>query len=635
MNDLAFPQSAETRRIWLPEAAEPDTYAEFCGSFSAPAGKQITLCISADSAYAAYLNGRLAAFSSCGDYPYYKLYDRVDITEYCTAENDLRIRVWYIGENSQTYLIGEPGVAFEISADGALLLQSNDVIRCRKLTAYRKTDRLISPQLGRGFHYDGSAEGERNCGACSSFPVWENLIPRSTKPLAFGAPVPATVSVLPDGYLIDLGKEVVGFLQLELDSPCRQKLIISFGEHLVDGSVRRFAPPNLDFSVEYTASSGKNFYMNPFRRLACRYLQIACEKPIVLRACTLRPVFLPVREKSVTLADPLDRAIYRACVNTLRCCMHEHYEDGPWREQAMYLMDSRNQMLSGYYAFENADYARDMLLLMAQGQREDGLFDLCFPAGLNFPIPFFSLVYLKILEEYTAHTADASVLPLVAPQVERMIAAFDARVEENGLIAEFPYPFWNFYEWSEKSSNDRELARRPDDPYRKSYNIILNAMYVLAKEQYGRLYGAPADTSATRRAIEETFYVPEKGLYKLTADGAYYSVLGNSMALLLGLGDKALAERLCSDTELIPVTLSMNAFFYDALLRFGDTFRGFILDDIRRKYQPMLDAGSDTVWETAMGWRDFGGAGSLCHGWSAIPIYYYHLLGLATEKSDD
>ena len=40
----------------------------------------------------------------------------------------------------------------------------------------------------------------------------------------------------------------------------------------------------------------------------------------------------------------------------------------------------------------------------------------------------------------------------------------------------------------------------------------------------------------------------------------------------------------------------------------------------------MLDAGSDTVWETILGEADFNGAGSLCHGWSALPVYYYEVL---------
>ena len=40
----------------------------------------------------------------------------------------------------------------------------------------------------------------------------------------------------------------------------------------------------------------------------------------------------------------------------------------------------------------------------------------------------------------------------------------------------------------------------------------------------------------------------------------------------------------------------------------------------------MLDAGATTVWETADGAAAFDNAGSLCHGWSAIPVYYYATL---------
>ena len=33
--------------------------------------------------------------------------------------------------------------------------------------------------------------------------------------------------------------------------------------------------------------------------------------------------------------------------------------------------------------------------------------------------------------------------------------------------------------------------------------------------------------------------------------------------------------------------------------------------------------GYNTVWETVLGAPDFDNAGSLCHGWSAMPVYYY------------
>lgn len=42
----------------------------------------MVLQISADSNYAAYINGRLAAWGQYADYPYDKIYDEVDVTEF-------------------------------------------------------------------------------------------------------------------------------------------------------------------------------------------------------------------------------------------------------------------------------------------------------------------------------------------------------------------------------------------------------------------------------------------------------------------------------------------------------------------------------------------------------------------------
>jgi hypothetical protein len=42
----------------------------------------------------------------------------------------------------------------------------------------------------------------------------------------------------------------------------------------------------------------------------------------------------------------------------------------------------------------------------------------------------------------------------------------------------------------------------------------------------------------------------------------------------------------------------------------------------------MLSAGATTFWETELGEADFENAGSLCHGWSALPIYYFHRLNV-------
>ena len=55
-----------------------------------------------------------------------------------------------------------------------------------------------------------------------------------------------------------------------------------------------------------------------------------------------------------------------------------------------------------------------------------------------------------------------------------------------------------------------------------------------------------------------------------------------------------------------------------------------VLAGIEATWGKMLDAGATTFWETIKGASDFSNAGSLCHGWSAVPVYvlYHNLLGV-------
>jgi hypothetical protein len=90
-----------------------------------------------------------------------------------------------------------------------------------------------------------------------------------------------------------------------------------------------------------------------------------------------------------------------------------------------------------------------------------------------------------------------------------------------------------------------------------------------------------------------------------------------------------LAANGAADTGLyvIPNTLSMNSFRFDALLREDRTkYAPVILGELDRDYLYMLRNGATTFWETIQGSADFSDAGSLCHGWSALPIYYYETL---------
>ena len=69
----------------------------------------------------------------------------------------------------------------------------------------------------------------------------------------------------------------------------------------------------------------------------------------------------------------------------------------------------------------------------------------------------------------------------------------------------------------------------------------------------------------------------------------------------------------------------MLGFVYDALLLADNTNGEWILQDIREKYSYMLQCGATTFWETLDG-VDEDKSNSLCHGWSAMPVYYYNVI---------
>ena len=109
--------------------------------------------------------------------------------------------------------------------------------------------------------------------------------------------------------------------------------------------------------------------------------------------------------------------------------------------------------------------------------------------------------------------------------------------------------------------------------------------------------------------------------------GDEYTVLGNALAILAGLElDKEYVCEKIVNGELFDCSLSMKIFKYDALLAMDkEKYQEWVLNEIRREYGKMLESGN-TVWETIDGASAFEDAGSLCHGWSAMPIYYFKKL---------
>ena len=671
----------QAKWIWENQEDVPNRYVRFWDVFRYEGKEKAVLKIACDSNYALWLNGTFRAFGQYADYPQDKVFDELDLTDGLTeGENRLAILVWYCGIETQQYKKGPAGLIYELSCGEKIVCASSARTLCAAAPDYRTEESVrLTVQLGWNFSYD--ANGADGWESKTSFAGGTNAVereisaafsPRPNRKLTLGALRRGTL-LWRKGYrlgegetlskrlqtaaftehaeedcdgetmVFDLGREECGFLELDLLSDRSGKIVIAYGEHLADGRVRHLIDQFdsvRNFYVEYTARPGEQRYRNPFRRLAGRYLQVYVPRSVKaeFREIGLCPTDYPAVEKPFRADTAFRQKVYDTALRTLRLCMHEHYEDCPWREQALYNMDSRNEMLYTYYGLDNPEFVASNLLLMSRGLRPDGLLSLCFPAGLDYPIPSFSLVYPVQVTEYVRRTDDLALLERVYPVMRTVVETMIARRKDGLVPNDTSGEIWNFYEWSEGMDGAGE------DNITPSLDCSLNGFFSLAlaamSECAGKL-ARPQEETRYRSVREElhasmyrTFFVAEEGCFR-TYRGKreeHRSELANSLAVLIGLGTESERRAICEKlqqggTGWTGITLSMKVYKFDALLsvdreRYGDA----VLAEIDRDFGYMLDCGATSFWETMKGEKDFCGAGSLCHGWSALPVYYYRVL---------
>lgn len=282
--------------------------------------------------------------------------------------------------------------------------------------------------------------------------------------------------------------------------------------------------------------------------------------------------------------------------------------------------------MAGYSAFKggNLEYARANLHLMSKDDRKDGLLSICYPSGEDLTIPSFSLYFVISVKEYLEHSGDTAFAEEVYGKLKSIIEVFLGNMRNNLVYRFGGKNHWNFYDWSPYCDGE-------DNKF--DCDFILNALTVSAINAFGYIsekLGKTNDYAETAQKIaaaaKEKFFDKTSGLFVIADPSEKPTELANSLAVLSGIADGEEAKTICgklSGGELVSCSLSMKTFKYDAMLSVdGERYRDDVLDEIRRTYKIMLDAGSDTAWEVIEGAPAFDNAGSLCHGWSAMPMHY-------------
>ena len=651
--------SQGSKWIWANNCPyDKNCYCEFADKFlvnNPNDGAQVRIC--ADNRYVLWINGRFAGFGQYTDYPERAIFDTVDISEFITAgENTLRILVYYKGTPSPTYSHNVPGLIFDVISQSKILTVSGTRTVSRVLSEYNGSlEDLYIPFNWYSFSYDATKRALNS---------WQNSLIMSNNLKLTPAPIEKfkiknrTDSVvishgqffyhgingcvyktdgkcppqplnaqkpfniewptenLPetDGtYItIDLGSKESGFFEIDIVATAGTRILIE-----LENRINYYAG-------EFICSAGRNKYANYINPFKCRYITLYIESfDFTLFYAGLRTFGYDVKIRSAfNCSDSLHNKIYDTCMKSLINNSYEHYGDFSLRNRTILATESRNQLLSWYYAVGEYEKPKENLRMASFGLRKDGLLESNSPTKDDDIIPCFSLIWILELYEYVLYSDDLSFALEMWPCTEKIIRTFWRNTKGHDLQAPFTdEEYLNFYDTSQGLSEGFSRNLRNKNNY-KNYDGPLSVYYILAldcavkltKLLYSYCRNAQIASSSlqeidfmeklswcemllsgAKKNLHKTFWDPNIGAYCtyiVNGEKIHFSELMNSLVLYAGLVPDKLTKRvtaLLSGNEvcvpaLIPVSLDNSIFKYEALLNSDTNYADYVLNDIADKW---------------------------------------------------
>ena len=287
--------------------------------------------------------------------------------------------------------------------------------------------------------------------------------------------------VLGDGQFVlyDMGEEVVGYVELDVESPAGAILDIARAEGLDGGDL---APVNRGLrEVDRLILRKGRQAVRLFNRRALRYLELVARtgsaSPCVASSLrsrsgcfggvggfaeqgkdALRVHRLGV-SRTASCAEPpaapetTDRALADAMTlvaRTIHCCVLDTLEGSPARDQeqsipAAFFLDQAERYLRGESARGEA-----ALRAFADAQAGDGFFRAVVPAGTQYVVPDWNLLWIIWLADHVAWTGNRALARELYPVAERVLDWTASFRGPTGLLENKPdrSPWWLFVDLS-------------------------------------------------------------------------------------------------------------------------------------------------------------------------------------------
>jgi len=455
-----------------------------------------------------------------------------------------------------------------------------------------------------------------------------------------------------DSFVLDFGGHRTGHFAFHLagegpsvDAPAR--LQITFGEVPGDvaeplypyhGQLSSAWLPVETITVDYLPQD-----VRMPRRYAFRYVKVEILDTSPNFAVRFRQVKAIGLSSAGSEPQPLPgsapdwlRKVDAVSLRTLRDCMQTTFEDGPRRDQRLWIGDLRLQARASYVTYPNHSLVKRCLLLFAALPREsDGFLPACVfekptPSTTETFILDYAALYGAIVLDYARATHDLATVRALWPVAVRQMKLLQTFVDANGVF-QIPSNYWAFIDWSQ--ALDRAASMQGVMLY--AYRQLIELARLIGEESRAKEFAEIA--AKMRAAARQRYFDPAQGMCvsgprsQISWASQAWLTLGGTLSQSEAAG--ALRKAVLENEQAIrPATPYLYHHVVEAMVSCG--MREEALKMIQGYWGLMVEDGADTFWE-AFDPKDsrFSPYGdvhinSFCHAWSCTPTWFFRSLKL-------
>ncbi len=315
--------------------------------------ENVWLDITADDYYKLYVNGHFVGQGPSPSYETRYYYNHYEITDYLrNGENVIAVHTYYQGNINRVWNSGDlrQGLKAVCYDKNGIILQTDGTWKYKRARQYvnnRETgyhtqylEDIDMTKYDVGWKDINFEEKEWKSAMVKSEDD-HCLVLQETKILELYEVFPQSIKELEKGiYILDFGKEVVGYVRLQTEGIKGETVEVFAGEELLeDGHVRFQMRCNCTYHETWILSGRKEIIEN-YDYKAFRYLEIHGEKRMAEQFSVIvrhYPFSNPIRLEKCN--DTRLLQIWDICSRSIQLGTQEVFVDCPSREKGQYLGD--------------------------------------------------------------------------------------------------------------------------------------------------------------------------------------------------------------------------------------------------------------------------------------------------------